>query len=261
MITKQDLEQFIKVERTAALVVNTHVRRGERLFVQARDRLTARGISLVASSPVQDPARLPDVVKDLVDRGCKLIIVGGGDGTISSIVDALAYQDAVLGLLPLGTGNSFARTLGLPLSLEGAVEVVVQGKVADIDLGTVNGDYFANVANIGLSAAVARTISRQLKRHFGRCAYWIAGARLFFSFQPFVCRFISREQTLTVRTRHVVVANGRFHGGGLVSPAAHVDNRQLVVFTLGGVSRWHLFKIWSAFLFGLHTRLPRRIIS
>lgn len=118
MITKQELEKCIKAERTAALVVNTHSRKGERLFVQALDRLTARRISLVASYPVKDPAHLPDVVKDLVHRGCKLLIVGGGDGTVSSIVDALAYQDVVLGLLPLGTSNSFAHPFGLPQSLD-----------------------------------------------------------------------------------------------------------------------------------------------
>ena len=147
-MTKQELEQCIKAEKTAALVVNTHARKGERLFAQAQNYLTTRGISLIASSPVKDPSRLPDVIKDLVHRGCKFIIVGGGDGTVSSIVDALAYQDVVLGLLPLGTGNSFARTLGLPLSLQGAIEVVVQGKVADIDLSKVDGDYFANVASL-----------------------------------------------------------------------------------------------------------------
>jgi len=197
MTTKQDVENLIKEEKIAAPVVNTHARKGERLFVRAQDALTTRGISLIASSPVKDSVHLPAVVNDLVRRGCKLIVVGGGDGTLSSIVGALAYQDAVLGLPPLGTRNSFARTRGLPLSLDEAVEVVVRGKGADIDLGKVNGDYVANVASIGLSAAVARTVSCRLNRHFGRCAYWIAGARIFLSFQPFVCRFVSQERTTT----------------------------------------------------------------
>ena len=128
MTTKQDVENLIKEEKIAAPMVNTHARKGERLFVRAQDALTTRGISLIASSPVKDSVHLPAVVNDLVRRGCKLIVVGGGDGTLSSIVGALAYQDAVLGLLPLGTSNSFARTLGLPRSLDEAVEVVVQGE-------------------------------------------------------------------------------------------------------------------------------------
>ncbi|HEV8715231.1 MAG TPA: hypothetical protein VGX03_20665 [Candidatus Binatia bacterium] len=77
MITKQELEKCIKAERTAALVVNTHSRKGERLFVQALDRLTARGISLVASSPVKDPAFL-------------LLFMSGVQGRIFSSLGAVS---------------------------------------------------------------------------------------------------------------------------------------------------------------------------
>jgi len=58
----------------------------------------------------------------------------------------------VLGILPLGTGNSFARTLGIPLTIEGAADVIAYGKVADIDLGKIDHDYFANIASLGFSA-------------------------------------------------------------------------------------------------------------
>jgi predicted polyphosphate/ATP-dependent NAD kinase len=64
-------------------------------------------------------------------RGHRLVIVGGGDGTISSVVDLFAYRNVVFGLLPLGTANSFAKTLSIPLDVEGAVEVIVNGKLAD----------------------------------------------------------------------------------------------------------------------------------
>jgi diacylglycerol kinase-like protein len=102
------------------------------------------------------------VIQVAIARGNKLIVVGGGDGTLSAIVDYFAYQNVVVGLLPLGTGNSFARSLGIPLSLEGAIEGITNGKVVDIDLGKVDGDYFANVASIGFSAEVARKTSRRL---------------------------------------------------------------------------------------------------
>src|ERR1043165_1877282 len=129
MKTKRELQKIITQEKSAVLVVNTHSRRGERLFFRAVDELTRRGINIVASYLVHQPDRLPQIVKEAIRRKGSLVIVGGGDGTISSIVDAFAYQDVILGILPLGTGNSFARTMGIPLTVEGAVDVIVNGKL------------------------------------------------------------------------------------------------------------------------------------
>lgn len=83
---------------------------------------------MTASYPVRHSVRLTEVIQEAIARGNKLIVVGGGDGTLSAIVDYFAYQNVVLGLLPLGMGNSFARSLGIPLSLEGSIGVITNGK-------------------------------------------------------------------------------------------------------------------------------------
>jgi YegS/Rv2252/BmrU family lipid kinase len=256
MSFEQNIEKDNKQNKEAVLIVNTHSRKGRDLFFKAIDLLEDRGIVLTSTFPVHDPVRLPQIVQDSIERGAKFVIVGGGDGTISSVVDFFAYRDAVLGLLPLGTGNSFVRTLGIPVSLEGAVDVIAGGKVVNVDLGLAGDDYFANVSSIGLSTVVARKISRQLKRRFGRIAYGIAGATVLLSFEPFSCHFISKEKDITLKTRQIIIANGRFHGGAMVAPGANVNSRELVVFTMGGFSRWQLFKIWVAYQFGKHTALP-----
>ena len=93
-----------------------------------------------------------------------LLIVGGGDGSICEAARRLAYLDMALGILPLGTTNNFARTLGLPLNLAGATDVLAAGKVADVDLGRVGDDFFANLVSAGLSAYVAANVPHQLKR-------------------------------------------------------------------------------------------------
>jgi diacylglycerol kinase family enzyme len=92
----QELEQKIKDEKTAVLIVNTHSRRGENLFFRAMDGLEARGIMLAAAYPVRNPKRLPEFVKEAIARGHKLIIIGGGDGTISSAVDFFIEKDIIL---------------------------------------------------------------------------------------------------------------------------------------------------------------------
>lgn len=149
MMESAELQRRIRAERTAALIINTVSRNGERLFVRALDGLARRGITVSAAYPVHHPDRLPEIVHSAVQHGHRLIVIGGGDGTVSAVVDYLAYQDVVLGLLPLGTGNSFANTLHIPFSLNGALDVIAQGDVARIDLGRIGDDYFANVAPWG----------------------------------------------------------------------------------------------------------------
>src|SRR3546814_15230343 len=97
-----------------------------------------------------------------------MVIVGGGDGSISGAVDSFIGCDCVFALLPLGTANSFARTLGIPVDLDGAIDVIATGRRARIDLGAIDGDYFANVAAIGMPSLIGSTIPNGLKRVLGR---------------------------------------------------------------------------------------------
>src|SRR5919202_6183185 len=96
----------------ADLIVNIRSRSGEQAFKQARDRLGTLGVPLRATYALRDPARLPETVKEAIAEDHDLIILGGGDGSVSSVADFLARSEAALGLLPLGTANDFARTLG-----------------------------------------------------------------------------------------------------------------------------------------------------
>ena len=91
-------------------------------------------------------------------------MVGGGDGTLSEAVHQFAHRDLCLGVLPLGTTNNFARNLGLPLHLPGAMRILTEGKVADVDLGHVAGRHFANLTSLGLSVQVAEHVPHLLKR-------------------------------------------------------------------------------------------------
>src|SRR3712207_3566841 len=121
----------------AALIVNTRSRSGEQTFFDALDRLQEMGVPLGATYAIRDPARLPETVREVLGDGSdhRLLILGGGDGSVSSVVDFLAHHEVVLGLLPLGTANDFARTLGIPADIEGACRTIAGGKTVDVDLG------------------------------------------------------------------------------------------------------------------------------
>jgi diacylglycerol kinase family enzyme len=159
--------------RQAVLVVNAHSRRGDRLFHEARHKLEAAGITVLDAHAVHDGEELVPIVRQAVASGAPMVIVGGGDGSLSSAIDEFVGHDCVFALLPLGTANSFARTLGIPLDLDGAIATIATGRRRRLDLGIINGDYFANAAALGVSPLIGETVPHNLKRHAGRLGYLV----------------------------------------------------------------------------------------
>jgi diacylglycerol kinase (ATP) len=223
--------------RRATLVVNARSRSGEQAFSQASELLRSLGVPIEEEYALRDPARLPETVRRAVTEGADLIVLGGGDGSVSSVVDFLVEGEAVLGLLPLGTANDFARTLGIPSDVQGACQTIAYGEVVDVDLGLAGEDYFVNVASVGLGVEVTRALSRGLKRRAGAIAYPIAAIRAFFSHQPFSATLTfpngDHPQASFDRLLQVAVGNGRFYGGGLaVAPGADIDDRSRDVYAI-----------------------------
>ena len=223
----------------AALIVNTRSRSGERTFFEALDRLQDMGVSLGATYAIRDPARLAETVTDVLSDGSGygLLILGGGDGSVSSIVDFLAHHDVVLGLLPLGTANDFARTLGIPADVGGACDTIANGKVVDVDLGLAGGNYYVNVASAGLSVGVTQALSPWMKRRVGALAYSMAAVKAFLKHEPFSARLTfpegDHEPVEHDRLLQVAVGNGRFYGGGMVvAPGSGIDDRNLDVYAI-----------------------------
>jgi diacylglycerol kinase (ATP) len=239
--------------RRAALIVNTRSRSGERTFFQALDRLQDMGVTLGPTYAVRDPVRLPETVRDVLDDGSDydLLILGGGDGSVSSVVDFLAHHHVTLGLLPLGTANDFARTLGIPSDIEGACRTIASGKVVDVDLGLAGDNYYVNVASVGLSVEATRALSPWMKKSVGALAYPAAAIKAFLNHEPFSARLAfpdgDHEPVEYERLLQVAVGNGRFYGGGMiVAPESGIDDRRLDLYaielgrprTLVGVARY-----------------------
>jgi diacylglycerol kinase (ATP) len=223
--------------RRAALIVNTHSRSGREAFEKAHRHLESLGVPLAESFAPRDPARLPEAVKAAIDDGHDLVVLGGGDGTVSSMVDFMVRREVTFGLLPLGTANDFARTLGIPTGLRRACETIARGKVVDVDLGLADDNYYVNVASVGLSTGVTRALSPALKRRAGALAYPIAAVRAFFTHEPFSATLTfpdgDHEPIKLDRLLQVAVGNGRFYGGGLVvAPAAGIDDGRLDVYAI-----------------------------
>ena len=186
--SKAELTADIRARRRTALVVNVRSRRGRRHYPTVCRQLHNAGLDLLDLHPVADPRHLPQALAAAVDSGADLIVVGGGDGTLSEAAHQLAHRDLCLGVLPLGTTNNFARSLGLPLHLPAALQILTEGKVADVDLGHVAGRHFANLTSLGLSVQVAKHVPHQLKRILGRAAYPLTALALLPRHRPFTAR-------------------------------------------------------------------------
>ena len=240
--------------REAALIVNVHSRKGEALFEQAREKLEAAGVRLVAAHAVRDPERLQDTVRDAVQSGAPMVIVGGGDGSLSGTVDELVGKDCVFGVLPLGTANSFARTLSIPLDLDGAVQVIAQGRRRRIDLGMIDHDYFVNAASLGLSPMIGKTVPHKLKRYLGRIGYLLWAVKCSVGFRAFRLMIDDGKAQRRMWSTEVRILNGPYHGGVELSDRADVDSGEIVVQAVVGRSHARLAWDWDAKFFKLRDR-------
>lgn len=222
----------------AVLVVNARSRRAGALQHRLAPALARRGVVLDAVRVVRDPARdLVDVVTGLLDAAPGMLVLAGGDGTLASVVDHLAGRPTVLGYLPLGTTNNTGRSLGLPLRLGAALDVVAHGRTARVDLGDAGGDLFSNLVSVGVSSVVAGRTPHGLKRALGRGAYALTAAAALHRHPPFTAHVEVDGRTWTVRTHQLNVANGRVHAGVPVAADAWIDDHLLTVYALGGPAR------------------------
>lgn len=190
-----------------------------------------------------------------------LVIIGGGDGTISSAAGALLECRRPLAILPLGTANDLARSLGIGSDLARAFGVIAANHRTRIDLGEVNGHYFFNVANIGLGVHVTRELTDEVKRRWGVLSYFKAmGAALARSGQ-FRVRLKIDGRAHSLRSIQLAVGNGRFYGGGnVVDENATINDGLLNLYSVRPQRVWELVTLAPVLRGGRHD-LVRRVFN
>ncbi|GAA4230345.1 YegS/Rv2252/BmrU family lipid kinase [Streptosporangium album] len=238
--SKAEHTEAVRTGGRLCVVVNTRSRRGRRLYPEVVRALQAEGLEPIRLYPLDDPRRLRATLEEALDARPDLLVVGGGDGTLSAAVKHVAHRDVALGVLPLGTTNNFARSLGLPLDLRGAIQVLRTGKVADIDLGIAGDREFANLASFGVSVEVAGKVRPWLKRILGRAAYPLTALTILPRHQPFRAFITVDGKRHELLTHQLNIANGRFHGGWQVARDISIDNGRLVAYQLGSGKRLRL---------------------
>ena len=178
-----------------------------------------------------------------VEQGCEALFVAGGDGTLNLVMRGLAsvpggFGRLVLGIIPFGTGNDFARALGLGVEPEAALQAILNRDIAAVDVGMLNGRPFVNTSAGGFVADVSRVVTEGLKDVTGRLAYIIGGARALFGSEPFSARLrvdgaAQPSWVDDIDVQMFAACNSRTIGGGYpIAPAARIDDGQLDVFVV-----------------------------
>ena len=222
--------------RRALLLVNQGARSGSLPIEATIEILRAGGVE-VDEAPMPKSADLSRLLHER--RGeFDCVVLGGGDGTLNRAAPALMANRVPFGILPLGTANDLARTLGIGLDPISAARVIVEGHTRVIDLGTVNGHPFFNVASIGFSAELAAELTADAKKRWGTVGYALAGAMLLGRARPFTAFIEHDDTTEKVKTVQISVGNGRHYGGGLtVDLSAEPDDGVFHVYSLE-VGHW-----------------------
>ena len=229
--------------RTAALIVNTHSRSGEASYEAALARLEAAGLEVDGHS-VNDPERLGQVVARCVADAPDRLVLGGGDGTISTNVHHLIGSEVTLAVLPLGTANSFARALGIPLALDAALDVALGGERRRVDLAFIGDHCVAGCAALGIQAKIAQTVPDGLKKVLGRVGYVLWGVWKTARFHAFRMELEADGERYRLRVVEVRIANGAFLGGTEVVEAARLDDGLVTVQAVLGETRRRMMANW-----------------
>lgn len=228
--------------QTALLLINPYSRRGAQSLPVVRTLLAQAGIAVVETTPEKGRS-LSDLIR-VQASDVDFVIVGGGDGSLNAAAEGLIETGLPLGVLPLGTANDFARTVSIPLDLAAAVRVIAAGRTTRIDLGDANGYPFFNVASIGFSADLARSLTEKAKKYWGKLGYALVAGRLLASSRLFTAVLEHDGLHEELRTLQVSVGNGRYYGGGMtVHENATATDGLLDFYSLEVDHWWRLLKL------------------
>jgi len=186
-----------------------------------------------------------EIATAAVANGAAIVIAWGGDGTINEVGHALAGTDTALGIVRAGSGNGFARNLGIPTAPEGALDVILHGTDRRVDVGQVNDRSFFNIAGFGFDAAIATRFNACEQGRRGLWPYIRIGSNQAFSFRASRYRLTLDNEPFDSRALMVAFANGGEYGNGLrLAPHARLDDGRLEAAVVG--DRGALARLWTA---------------
>ena len=248
---------------TEVVLVTSHRVAGGRDLAVARREMRRVGVNVIAELDVRQAGQLPGLLDARADAPV-LVVAAGGDGTAGTVAHALAGTSHALCVLPLGTSNNFARSLGIPVGPRRAAGLLAEGKVATVDLGRFTPEegtprHFAHAATVGLNADFARVATQDgIRDRLGRLAYLAAAAQAMRGRRPFRCELRYGDDRENRALTQLSVINAPAFGGPLrlAVPASDPDDRLLDVLMVDDVPPSRVLLAAVPFLLGRTRRAP-----
>lgn len=220
----------------ALVVLNSNARTAGARAGEARKALLDRGFQLFLPS-MSDRASVADAVRQHAPS-CDLVVVGGGDGSLHAVLQGLVGVDVPLGILPLGTANDLAWSLGIARDLDTACDVIAAGKTRRIDVGCVNDVYFFNEMGIGISPTVSRLLDKDRKAKFGVVAALPHVFQVIRKMRRFSVNIRHEGGVLSMQTAQLTIGNGQSYGGFIKNGDASLADHQLEFYSLSLPTFW-----------------------
>lgn len=203
-------------------------------------RPTWRALDVVLTEAPGDATRL---AREAAERGDDAVIAVGGDGTVNEVAAGLVGSGTALGIVPMGSGNGLARTLGLPLRPAAALVALETAVTRRMDVGRANGRIFLNVAGAGFDAVVGEDFHAHGRRggRRGILTYVRLSARRIFSYLPETWTLRAGGRSFGGKALVVAFVNGRQYGGGAtLSPGGRMDDGSFEVAVIEDAPAWEL---------------------
>jgi diacylglycerol kinase (ATP) len=199
--------------------------------------------------------------RHVVSQGSQGVLAVGGDGLVHLVIQALAQTGVGLGVIPAGTGNDFARALGLPLnSPERIVERVLSTPPQPVDLGLANQHFFGAILSTGFDSLVNER-ANAMRWPRGPIRYNLAIARELPVFKPRAYSFTIDGETFNTEAMLVAVANAASYGGGMkICPQAQINDGWLDVLILKPLSKIEFLRVFPKVYAGTHVTHPAVVI-
>jgi diacylglycerol kinase (ATP) len=230
--------------------------RARRHAAEAERILRDRGADLDVHASAS-PADLTRIAAEGSRGGYDRVVICGGDGTLHYAVRQFDLDRGTLALIPLGSGDDFARVVGIPRSLGDACNVVLTGAVRQVDVALANGIRYLGVAGLGFDSEVARYANENVKFLRGSLVYLYAILRVLPRFTPRPVRIHMENGTRAAEIMFAVVGNTRQYGGGIrIVPAAQIDDGVLDYCIVHRTSRVQLLKTLPRAYNGTHVAKP-----
>jgi YegS/Rv2252/BmrU family lipid kinase len=207
-----------KERRSIVLVGNPHAGHARERWDRAQRAIAREKLNVVVTLGMDELDRIPAYVLQS-DAARPLIVAAGGDGTIGAVASILAHTQGVLGILPLGTSNDVARSIGVPMQIEKAVHLLTGNSIVTMDLGMFRAEneaprYFVHAAAMGVDVAFARLATQpSLRKRLGHFTYVVAGMIAMRNRTPFTCELQFAGRRLTLCLLHLSVMNAPVFGG------------------------------------------------